>query len=68
MVDSFSRSFEEIASFPELYKGYREARKGKRYSGEVLDFPEIKDSIDPWKGHASHADTEELKKKYLGVL
>lgn len=38
MVNSFSGSFEEIASFPELYKGYKEARKGKRYSGEVLDF------------------------------
>ena len=38
MVNSFSGSFEEIAGFQPLYKGYREARKGKRYSGEVLDF------------------------------
>ncbi|QKQ98170.1 RNA-dependent DNA polymerase [Candidatus Nanohaloarchaea archaeon] len=38
MVDSFSGSFEEIAGFQPLYKGYREARKGKRYSGEVLSF------------------------------
>jgi retron-type reverse transcriptase len=38
MVDSFSGGLEQIASFPELYKGYREARKGKRYRGEVLGF------------------------------
>ena len=38
MVDSFSGSVRRIASFPELYKGYREARKGKRYKSEVLDF------------------------------
>jgi retron-type reverse transcriptase len=38
MVNSFSGSFEQIASFTELYKGYKEARKGKRYSGEVLSF------------------------------
>jgi retron-type reverse transcriptase len=38
MVNSFSGSFEEIAGFQPLYKGYREARKGKRYSGEVLGF------------------------------
>lgn len=38
MVNSYSGSFEQIASFPELYKGYREARKCKRYKSEVLGF------------------------------
>jgi len=32
--------FERICSFEELYRGFREARKGKRYKEEVLRFSE----------------------------
>jgi hypothetical protein len=49
--------------FKHLLKNQRTAlTRGK------IDFPEIKDSIDSWKGHASHADTENLKAKYVGNL
>ena len=35
--------------------------------GEIA-FSEMKDSIDSWKVHASHADTENLKEEYIGKL
>jgi len=40
MVNSFSKGFEDIAGFQPLYRGYKKARKGKRYSSEVLAFSE----------------------------
>ncbi|QGA80034.1 reverse transcriptase/maturase family protein [Candidatus Nanohalobium constans] len=40
MVNSFSKDFETVAGFQPLYKGYKKARKGKRYSSEVLAFSE----------------------------
>lgn len=40
----------------------------KSLAEDEIDFPELKDSIESWKGHASHADTENLRNKYLGRL
>ncbi len=64
-----------------IFPGYRKLReRNKRkfkhrlktqkeaLSREEIDFSELKDSIDSWKGHAQHADTEELRRKYLGTL
>ena len=64
-----------------IFPGHRKLRKRNKkkfkhrlkvqkeaLSREEIDFSELKDSIDSWKGHASHADTEQLKKKYLGTL
>jgi len=38
MPKKYSNLFPKIRSFQGLYKGYREARKGKRYKGEVVKF------------------------------
>jgi retron-type reverse transcriptase len=38
MPSKFSSLFSDIASFESLYKGYRRARKGKRYKDEVVNF------------------------------
>lgn len=40
MVNSLSSVFHDITSFNSLYRGYREARKGKRTHPEVLEFAE----------------------------
>lgn len=38
MVETYSNVFPKVAGFGPLYKGYREARKGKRDHNEVLRF------------------------------
>lgn len=38
MPQKFSQIFHDISSFKSLYRGYREARKGKRFKGEVVNF------------------------------
>jgi hypothetical protein len=42
--------------------------QGEALERSEIDFSELKDSIDSWKGHAEHAETKALRKKYLGVL
>jgi hypothetical protein len=47
----------------------RRLRKQKKaLKNNEITFSEVKDSIESWKGHASHADTEDLKKKYIEKL
>jgi len=47
----------------------RRLRKQKKaLESNEIAFSEVKDSIDSWKGHVSHADTDDLKRKYIGDL
>jgi len=40
LTETFTDLFSEVASFSGLHQGFREARKGKRYHDEVLQFSE----------------------------
>lgn len=44
-----------------------QTQKKELERGEIT-YSELKDSIDSWKGHASHASTHNLRKNYLGEL
>lgn len=47
----------------------RRLRKQKKaLKNNEIAFSEVRESINSWKGHASHADTEALKEIYLGRL
>lgn len=47
----------------------RRLRKQKKaLKSNEIDFSEVRESINSWKGHASHADTGNLVKSYLGKL
>ncbi|MFO7793727.1 MAG: reverse transcriptase/maturase family protein [Candidatus Nanohaloarchaea archaeon] len=43
-------------------------KQKKALKNNEIAFSEVKDSIESWKGHASHADTADLKKKYIEKL
>jgi len=49
---------------------FRERLRRQKYQLEngEMKFGELRQSIASWKGHASHADTENLKEEYIGNL
>jgi hypothetical protein len=48
--------------------GQRLENQRKALEKGEIGFSDLKDSIDSWIGHASHADTENLRKEYLGRI
>lgn len=51
----------------EKFKTRLRKQKKALANGEIA-FSKVRESINSWKGHASHADTEALKEIYLGRL
>lgn len=43
-------------------------KQKKALKNNEIAFSKVRESINSWKGHASHADTEALKEIYLGRL